>query len=130
MYTAAQNRDIACGNASRCGVAAITDSDWPLMMLTSEALDRISRARERMQSGAYEAKSRLLHSAEQIIAQLRSSLDLLAEDEMAVNLDDMYEYVSRRLVRADLANEVEPLDEVTHLLRAIRSTWMTLYPHV
>jgi flagellar biosynthetic protein FliS len=39
---------------------------------------------------------------------------------------DLYEYCGRQLVRANMENRPEKLDEVSHLLREIRSAWIQI----
>jgi hypothetical protein len=60
------------------------------------------------------------------IAQLRASLNMEAGGEIAANLADLYDYASRQLVRANIANKPEMLDEVGTLLRQIRSAWIQI----
>ncbi|MGE3774228.1 MAG: flagellar export chaperone FliS [Gammaproteobacteria bacterium] len=43
--------------------------------------------------------------------------------EVAENLDGLYDYMLRRLVEANLANDLAMLDEVVKLLNEIRDGW-------
>jgi flagellar protein FliS len=61
-----------------------------------------------------------------IIDELRCSLDLAKGGAIAANLDDLYDYMCRQLVKANLNNRIETLDEVAHLLGEIRSAWIAL----
>jgi len=56
---------------------------------------------------------------------LLSQMDL-AGGSLAANLDDLYDYMARQLINANLQNKVETLDEVSGLLREIRSAWVLL----
>ena len=96
--------------------------------LIEAALERIAAARVRLEHGEYAAKNRLLHSAVQLVSELRRGLDLSGASPIAANLDDLYDYVSRRLTRAILQNRRGLLDEAMDLLRQIRSAWMILQP--
>ena len=114
--------------ATHGGVAA-ADPHQLIVMLMNGALDRIAQARGCIQHGdAQTEKNRLLHSAVTIIEGLRSSLDLNAGGTIAANLDDLYEYMGRQLIKANLTNRVETLDEVAHLLGEIRNAWLALPP--
>ena len=42
---------------------------------------------------------------------------------VAAHLDDLYDYMTRRLLHANATNDVEVLDEVATLLRELRSAW-------
>jgi flagellar protein FliS len=95
-------------------------------MLMDGALERIAQARGCMQHGAGGDKNALLASAVAIIDELRCSLDLEAGGAIATNLGDLYDYLCRQLVKANISNRAEILDEVTQLLNEIRSAWITL----
>ena len=47
---------------------------------------------------------------------------------MAQDLDALYEYMSLRLVNANLNNDVEGLDEVARLLSEIKEAWDSIRP--
>ena len=55
--------------------------------------------------------------------QLRGSLDLVRGGAIAAHLDDLYDYMSRRLLEANATNRVELFEEVASLLRELRSAW-------
>lgn len=91
-------------------------------VLMDGALQRIRDARELLAQGAPQA-SRLLRTAKVILGELRADLDLCGGGAIAANLDDLYDYMSRRLQAADLAEGPAALDEVSHLLDALRTAW-------
>ncbi len=95
-------------------------------MLLDGALDKIARARGAMQRKEYEEKGNHITSTSSIILGLRSSLDLEAGGELAANLDSLYEYIFRRLMEAHAQNDEAALDEVSSLLREIKSGWDAL----
>jgi flagellar protein FliS len=128
MSLAAQSRASAYNSVSAHGGVAAADPHRLILMLMDGALERIAHARGRMEHGELAEKNRLLHSAVMIVSELRSSLDLRAGGAIAANLDDLYDYMSRQLITANLQNKVATLDEVSHLLREIRSAWVTLPP--
>jgi flagellar protein FliS len=111
--------------AAHGGVAA-ADPHRLIVMLMDGALDRIAQARGCMQHGRGGDKNRLLSSAAAIIDELRCSLDLKAGGTIAANLDDLYDYLCRQLVKANLSDRQEILDEVTQLLGEIRSAWIAM----
>jgi flagellar protein FliS len=93
------------------------------------ALERISRARGRLEHGECCEKSSLLRSAVQILGELRSNLDLSAGGAMVANLDDLCEYMCRQLITGARHNRIANLDEVSHLLREVRAAWVTMPSH-
>lgn len=110
--------------AAHGGVAA-ADPHRLIVMLMDGALERIAQARGCIQHGAGD-KNGLLSAAVAIIDELRCSLDLKTGGTIAANLDDLYDYLCRQLVKANLNSRVAILDEVTHLLNEIRSAWIAL----
>ena len=97
-----------------------------IQMLLDGALDKIARARGAMQRKEYAEKGNHITSAGSIVLGLRSSLDLEAGGELAANLDSLYEYMFRRLMEAHAENDEAALDEVSSLLREIKSGWDAL----
>jgi len=111
--------------AAHGGVAA-ADPHRLIVLLIDGALERIAAARGAIEHNAVEAKGKLLHRAVAIVDELRASLNLAAGGEIASNLADLYEYAGRQLMRANSESRVEPLDEVSSLLREIRSAWIQI----
>ena len=58
-----------------------------------------------------------------IINGLRTSLDMDAGGAIAVNLDDLYAYMTRRLIDASAQNDANALSEVIDLLLEIKGAW-------
>ena len=111
--------------AAHGGVAA-ADPHGLITMLMDGALQRLSTARGAIEHGATASKGRLIHRVVEIIDELRASLNMEAGGEIAANMAQLYDYSSRLLLRANLENRVELLDEVSHLLREIRSAWIQI----
>jgi flagellar secretion chaperone FliS len=109
--------------AAHGGVAA-SDPHRLILMLMDGALERIGAARGAIQNDAMEQKTRLIHRTVAIIDELRASLNFEAGGTVAQQMGDLYEYISRQLLRANLENKVELLDESSHLLRELRSAWI------
>ena len=87
------------------------------------ALERIALARDQMANGGSCEPAGPVHAALHLLKELRGRLDLRGADPYAANLDDLCDYLSRQLAAASLHKQVATLDEVSHLLRAIRSAW-------
>ncbi len=94
-----------------------------IQMLLGGALDRIAVAKGHMARGNIAEKGRYIGLAISIIDGLRISLDKSAGGEIAQNLDDLYEYMTRRLAEANLKNDEGILDEITRLLKEIKEGW-------
>jgi flagellar secretion chaperone FliS len=111
--------------AAHGGVAA-ADPHGLITMLMDGALQRLSAARGAIEHGAIESKGRLIHRVVEIIDELRASLNFEAGGDIAANMAALYDYSSRLLLRANLENRTDLLDEVGHLLREIRSAWIQI----
>ena len=66
-------------------------------LLMDGALERIEAAREHLVNGEQPEKRFLLQAAVVIISELRADLDLPRGGVFAANLDDLYDYMCRRL---------------------------------
>ncbi len=107
-----------------------TDPYGLARLLMDGALERVEAAREHLVNGEQPEKRFLLQSAVVILSELRSDLDLPRGGAVAANLDDLYDYMCRRLracvPAADCSNGIAALDEVSHLLDALQSAWAYL----
>jgi flagellar protein FliS len=92
-------------------------------MLLDGAIDRVVQARGHMIHGNVAAKGNSISRALAIVGELRNSLEHKADPVISQRLDSLYEYVSRRLLFAQLNNEPEALDEAARLLTPIRDGW-------
>lgn len=94
-----------------------------IQMLMEGALEKISIAKGHMQRGETSAKGNTISWAISIINGLKMSLDLDTGGDIARNLDDLYDYMTRRLVDANIEDDAAILDEVSSLLVEIKSAW-------
>ena len=108
--------------ATQAGVA-VADPHRLIQMLMEGALEKIATAKGLMARGDVAKKGQQITWAISIIDGLRVSLDKKAGGDIARNLDDLYDYMERRLFQANLENDVSILDEVSSLLRDIKSAW-------
>jgi len=94
-----------------------------VQMLMEGALDKVATAKGLMARQDYAGKSAQITWATSLINGLRSGLDLEAGGEIAGNLNELYAYINRRLIDANVANDVAILDEVSGLLVEIKAAW-------
>lgn len=100
-----------------------------IQMLLNGALDRLSQARGAMQRKETAQKGLLIGKAISILGGLQSSLDESADEQMTANLDSLYDYMQRRLLEANISNDVALLDEVSDLLLTIKGGWDAIAPN-
>jgi len=71
-------------------------------------------------------RDRFIDCAVSTLRALRGSLDLTSGDTMAASLDDLYEYMSAQLRKAQHQGCSAPLAEVSDLLNEIRMAWFAV----
>lgn len=109
------------------GVVESADPHRLIGIMLDTALDRIAAAKGHMQHGVTGgAKGEAISSAIGVIEGLRSSLDMRVGGALAGSLNDLYDYMARRLLLANLRNDPAILDEVSALLRELRAAWMSI----
>lgn len=94
-----------------------------IQMLMYGALEKIAIAKGYLERDDLANKGVHISWAISIIEGLRTSLNMDEGGEVAQNLEDMYEYMIRRLLRANLENDISLLDEVSSLLQTVKSAW-------
>ena len=92
-------------------------------LLLDGAMDRIAQARGHLQHGNVAAKGSCISKAVAIIGALRDSLDHAVDPAFSQRLESLYEYVTRRLLYAQLHDNVAALDEAARLLAPVREGW-------
>ena len=93
-------------------------------MLFDGVLSALVRARLFMQDNNQQGKGVSLSKAINIIENgLRVSLDEDSKDELTQNLIALYSYMVRRLLQANLRNDVSAVEEVETLMRNIADAW-------
>ena len=93
-------------------------------MLFDGVLSALVRARLFMQDNNQQGKGVSLSKAINIIENgLRVSLDEESKDELTQNLIALYSYMVRRLLQANLRNDVSAVEEVEALMRNIADAW-------
>ena len=67
-----------------------------------------------------------LNKATDIIVGLKGSLDLEKGGEVAANLDELYNYMIRQVVKANRENSAETVQEVMDLILEVRQGWSNM----
>jgi flagellar protein FliS len=110
------------------GVSAASPHEL-IVMLYDGALVAVLSALTNMKAGNVAAKGAAVSKAISIIDNgLRAALDKEAGGEIAAGLDTLYEYMSARLLHANLNNQPEALEEVHKLLADLRDAWSAIAP--
>lgn len=95
-----------------------------VLMLYDGAISAARQALGHMQAGRIAEKASALSKATRIVDEgLKVSLDKTAGGQLAQRLSDLYEYMTMRLLQANLRNDVSGLTEVLALLEDLRGAW-------
>lgn len=94
-----------------------------IQMLMEGALTKIATAKGCISRNDIAEKSRQITWGMNILQGLRTSLDAQKGGDVAASLDSLYEYMGRRLLEANVTNDIGILDEVSHLLIEVKAGW-------
>lgn len=95
-----------------------------IRLLFDGALSYLAQARQHMLARDLPAKSHAFARAIEIISHgLRSSLDRQAGGDLAQSLDDLYGYISLQLLKAQMDDDLDKLDEAAKLLGELADAW-------
>ncbi len=96
-------------------------------MLTAMLFDGLVasalRAMDALEAGAASDARRSLLRAQEIVLELRSSLDHAAGGDLARNLDRLYEFIYHKLVTASVGNDIAGLRVAVDIASSLRDTW-------
>jgi flagellar secretion chaperone FliS len=112
------------------GGVANADPHRLVQMLMDAAAERMNTARGCLERGEIGRKAKLLHSCVTLIAELRGSLNMAEGGELAQNLSNLYEYMARQLLMANVQNDAGKITEVLSLMNEVRSAWIAIGPEV
>lgn len=101
-----------------------------VVLLFDGALSAMKKAAILIELGDIPGKGKALSHAINIISNgLRAGLNHDASGELAANLDSLYDYMTRRLLQANLHNDLTAIEEVAALLTNIADAWKEIGPH-
>lgn len=91
------------------------------LMLYKGVIKFIRLAKNAINEKKIEEKNNYLLRAQAIIQELMVTLD--TSIEISKNLMQMYDYMNRRLIEANISNNIEILDEVEGYAQDFHDTW-------
>ena len=110
---------------SRCEDSSKRDL---VIMMYDAAIDAIRIAREHALRQERRAANASTTRALSILAGLRETLDVEKGGSVAAHLNDFYQFLMRRLVRAGASSSTEDLAECQDLLGQVREAWAAIAP--
>ncbi|AUX72998.1 flagellar export chaperone FliS [Erwinia pyrifoliae] len=122
MYSASGTKAYAKIGVESAVMSA--SNDQLITLLFDGALSALVRARLFLLDGNTVKKGESLSKAINIIDNgLKPGVDATSDDELTRNLAELYRYMVYRLLRANLDNDAEGIEEVEALLRNIADAW-------
>jgi flagellar protein FliS len=106
--------------------ASVANSVDLIQMLFDGLIESITSAQGHLQRGAIQEKCKCLARASRIVIGLQSSLDFQKGGDLAKNLNELYDYVTRRLLHANAQNDPMALQEIHGLMSEIRQAWQNV----
>lgn len=101
-----------------------------IQLMLDRLLAQIAIARGHVERGDTAGKGSHIGKAIAIVDGLRVSLDAEKGGDIAGNLAALYDYMSRRLLHAQLHDDPAALNEVASLVREIKSAWEAIADQV
>lgn len=94
-----------------------------LLMMYAGAVRFLKRAKEQHEKGDNAERNRWLLRVQEIVTELRSTLNFELGGEIAQKLNGLYAYATRKLNEAMLENKLEAIVEVTEILSTLNEGW-------
>ncbi len=94
-----------------------------IQLLLEGALTRLAMAKTFIEQKQIEKKNEKIGQVVEIICSLQESLDHEKGGEISVNLERLYDYMTRRLFDANRLNDNEIITEVMGLILEIKAGW-------
>ena len=129
MFGMMQNPANAYAKVSLESSVMTADAHSLILLLFEGAAAAMAQARIHMEHNDIAQRGTSISKAIDIITNgLKASLDQEAGGDIAVKLDALYEYMTQRLLWANIKNDPAALDEVYLLLGEILTAWQQIAP--
>jgi len=94
-----------------------------ISIILKHILSNIAIAKGAISRNETENKGNCLTKAIALVGELQDSLDMEKGGDISTNLFDLYDYIVRCLIQANLENDIEKLDEVRDLITEVKAGW-------
>ena len=91
------------------------------LMLYNGCLKFLTKAKKAISEKNIEEKNTNIQKAQAIIIELMSTLKM--EEKISAEILPLYDYMNRRLIEANIKNDITIIDEVMELTTEFRDTW-------
>jgi flagellar protein FliS len=94
-----------------------------LLMMYAGAIRFLKQAIEAEERSDVAERGRLVGRTQEIVNELRSTLNFEVGGEIATQLDQLYIFVTDRLIQGNIEKNVTPLKEALSVLSTLNSAW-------
>lgn len=94
-----------------------------LLMLYDGAIRFLKQAIKAIDEKNIEERNRLIGRTQDIVTELRATLNFNVSQEIATSLEMLYEFISNRLLIGNRDNDSKSLTEALNILITLRQTW-------
>lgn len=94
-----------------------------VVILYRGAVDAVRAARSAIQERDVRERNHQIVKAHELLSELARSLDHQRGGDLSRKLADLYDYLQRRLLAANVEQSAAPLDEVERLLNVLLEGW-------
>ena len=108
--------------------ASVTTADKGqlVVMLYEGAIKFLKLAQKQIEDGNHEARNRYMIRAQDIITELNSVLDAEAGGQIAKNFRQLYDFMYRQLLEANIKQDSAKIDEIINLLEELNAAWKAI----
>jgi flagellar protein FliS len=116
------------GTQSYRRTRVLTADPRNLVILCYEgAIDSLKIGKQRIAEKDYEGRGKALGRAQDIISELLCSLNFEKGGSIAKGLDSLYNYMLRRIIHADLKDDIRAVDEIIGMLTELKAAWEEIF---
>lgn len=120
------NASLAMNKYRQVGVHSAVMDATPhrlVQMLMEGVLEKVALAKGNIARNEIAKKGENISKAITIVGGLQASLNKEAGGELSENLSNLYDYIARRLVMANIRSDERILDEITNLITEVKAGW-------
>jgi len=100
----------------------VSDRVQIVTMLYDGAINFIGKAKEKMEVGDTLGKTDFIKKTSAIVRELANSLNMDG-GEIAINLKNLYDFVLESLIKAEINNSMDALNDAEKVMEILRGSW-------
>lgn len=110
-------------NAYRRTDVVTANRETLLLMMYAGAIRFLKTAIAAMEKGDLGEKTKFIMKTQDIVNELRATLNFEIGGEIAKNLEMLYAYVAQRLIDGTVDKDPKPLNEALSILQTLNDAW-------